>query len=132
MDSVELAASARICDHCPCRTPFLANPENIQRARDLHFVDPLDDGIREIVITLIAHGVETSESCEGGPGHSFPDPTVLFEGDNSGGLRALSVALAYGFPVTRLRRAWAIRDGLLHGPWWEMTFSPPRSKEITK
>jgi hypothetical protein len=29
-----------------------------------------------------------------------------------------------------LRRTWGVRDGMLHGPWWEMTFLPttaPRS-----
>jgi len=116
----------KICQHCPCRTPFAADPETIQRAQELHFEPPLDEGIREIVVTLIAHGVETFESCEGGPGHSYPEPTVRFEGDLSEGPRAVSVALGYGLPVSRLRRTWAIRDCMLHGPWWEMTFATPR------
>lgn len=105
----------------------MADPEAIQRARDLHFEPPLDEGIKEIVHTLIAQGVETFESCGGGDNHSFPEPTVRFEGGISEGLRAAAVALAYGLPVAALRRAWAIRDGMLHGPWWEMTFTPPRS-----
>src|ERR1700687_2531770 len=114
------------CDRCPAKTPLRPDPESIQRARELHFSPPLDEGIREIVIRLAANGVETFESCEGGPGHAFPEPTVRFEGESSEGLRALSVALENGLPVFRLRRAWGVIDGLIHGPWWEMTFLPPK------
>ena len=66
--------------------------------------------------------METFESCEGGLGHAYPEPTVRFEGATSEGLRALSVALENGLPVFSLRRAWGVIDGLIHGPWWEMTF----------
>lgn len=107
-------------------TPFRPDPETIQEASELRFEPPLDEGIRDIVIALASNGVETFESCEGGKGHSFPEPTVRFEGSSSEGLRALSVAIAHGLPVSRLRRAWGIIDGLIHGPWWEMTFLPPR------
>jgi hypothetical protein len=114
------------CANCPGRTPFRPDPESVQRARTLHFDPPLDDGIREIVITLAANGIETFESCEGGRGHSFPEPTVRFEGASSEGLRAISVALENGLPVRRLRRVWGVRDNMIHGPWWEMTFVPPK------
>jgi hypothetical protein len=114
------------CDQCPGRTPFRPDPESLQRAKDLIFEPPLDKGIREIVVTLLANGIETFESCEGGRGHSFPWPTVRFEGGASEGLRALSVALENGLPVDGLRRTWGIIDGAIHGPWWEMTFRPPK------
>src|ERR1700730_2442676 len=114
------------CDHCPGRTPFRPDPESVQRARESYFEPPLDEGIREIVITLVANGVETFESCEAGRGHSFPEPTVRFEGSASEGLRAISVALENGLPVRRLRHAWGFENGLIHGPWWEMTFDPPK------
>jgi hypothetical protein len=78
------------------------------------------------VLTLVSNGVETFESCEGGRGHSYPWPTVRFEGGASEGLRALSVAIANGLPVEQLRRTWGVIDGLIHGPWWEMTFYPPK------
>jgi hypothetical protein len=117
---------AERCGHCPSRTPLRPDPGNLQSAKELHFEPPLDEGIREIVITLVANGVETFESCEGGRGHSFPWPTVRFEGSSSEGLRALSVALENGLPVDSLRRAWGVVDGLIHGPWWEMTFKPPK------
>jgi hypothetical protein len=108
------------------KTPLRPDPTSIQRARDAVFEPPLDGGIREIVLTLVANGVETFESCEGGRGHSFPEPTVRFEGSSSEGLRALAIALENGLPVARLRRAWGIIDGSIHGPWWELTFWPPK------
>jgi hypothetical protein len=40
----------------------------------------LDAGIRKAVECLQAEGIETFESCEGGPGHSFPEPTIRFYG----------------------------------------------------
>jgi len=82
------------CSQCPCRTPFLDNAEAIQRARNLDFERALDPGIEQAVVILIAAGVETFESCEGGPGHSFPEPTVKFSGDRSEGYRAVAAALA--------------------------------------
>jgi hypothetical protein len=125
-DGVECMADLMTrCDHCPGRTPFRPDPDNLARARDLYFEPPLDEGIREVVITLIANGVECFESCEGGRGHSFPWPTVRFEGGASEGLRALSVALENGLPVDALRRTWGLIEGQIHGPWWEMTFKPP-------
>jgi hypothetical protein len=66
--------------------------------------------------------VETFESCEGGAGHSFADPTVRFYGERSEGFRALAVAQAYGLPVLDLRRYWQIVDGEPCGPYWELTF----------
>lgn len=111
---------------CHSRTPFRPDPESLQRARERHFEPPLDEGIRDIVITLVANGIETFESCEGGRGHSFTEPTVRFEGASSEGLRALSVALENGLPVSGLRRVWGLADAMIHGPWWEMTFWPPK------
>jgi hypothetical protein len=114
------------CAQCPGRTPFRPDPENLAQARELKFEPPLDDGIRDIVVMLIANGIETFESCEGGKGHSFPEPTVRFEGGDSEGLRAVSIAMENGLPVRRLRRTWGVQSNILHGPWWEMTFRSPK------
>jgi hypothetical protein len=114
------------CQPSPSKTPFRPDPTILDRAKAGVFEPPLDEGIRDFVLTLLANGIETFESCEGGRGHSFPEPTVRFEGDSSEGLRALSVALAHGMPVAELRRAWGVVDGLMHGPWWAMTFHPPK------
>lgn len=86
-----------------------------------HFDPPLDQGIREAVQVLRDGGVETFESCEGGEGHAYPEPTIRFHGDRSEGFRALALALRSGLNVAGLRRAWPVRDGEPTGPWWELT-----------
>lgn len=87
-----------------------------------HALKHLDEGIATQVLALREHGVETIESCEGGPGHAFPDPTVRFAGGTAEGYRALSVALQCGLRVAELRRVWSILDNELTGPYWELTF----------
>jgi len=84
---------------------------------------PLDAGIRRQVEALAAAGVETFESCEGGGGHAYPEPTVRFHGDQAEGFRALSVAMASSLRVTALRRTWPVNSGEPTGPYWEMTFA---------
>lgn len=85
----------------------------------------LDAGIAHEVRTLLANGVETVESCQGGQGHPFPEPTVRFAGGISEGPRALGIALQNGLRLTTLRRVWEIIDGEMTGPLWEMTFHHP-------
>ncbi len=87
------------------------------------FDSPLDPGISEIVLVLRRGGVETFESCQGGEGHAFPEPTVRFHGEMPEGMRALSVALYARLPVRELRRQWPIIEGEPTGPWWVMTFA---------
>lgn len=86
---------------------------------------PLDLGIGEYVDVLADAGIETFESCEGGEGHSYPEPTIRFHGDRAEGFKALSVALRSGLPISALRRMWPIVDGEPHGPCWEMVFFRP-------
>ena len=88
---------------------------------------PLDVGIAQAVILLRAEDVETFESCEGGPGHSYPEPTVRFHGNTAEGYRALAVAMQAGLRVKDLRRVWPVHDGEPTGPWWELTFWTPRT-----
>lgn len=85
---------------------------------------PLDAGIRTAVEALNAAKVETFESCEGGDGHAYPEPTVRFHGDQGEGFRALSVALSAGLKVSALRRTWPVIANEPTGPCWEMTFTP--------
>lgn len=74
------------------------------------------------MIALRSERVETFESCEGGDGHVFPEPTVRFFGDQSEGYRAFSVAVMHRLPVLSLRRYYSVTGSELEGPWWEMTF----------
>lgn len=85
-------------------------------------VRKVDPGIAQAVRVLWENGVETFESCEGGRGHSFAEPTVRFHGGQAEGFRALGVALEHGLRVAELRRYWTVLDGEPDGPYWEMTF----------
>ena len=93
-----------------------------------HWLASLDEGIAAYVDLLDAGGIETFESCEGGEGHAFPDPTVRFYGERSEGFRALAVALECGLPVLELRRYWQVLEGEPSGPNWEMTFRSKASR----
>ena len=100
------------------------------RERDEPRFNPeLDPGIREAVIALKDAGVETFESCQGGEGHSYVEPTVRFHGDRGEGMRALGVAISSGLPVQDLRLVWPVIDGNPTGPYWEMTFSRGKDDE---
>lgn len=89
---------------------------------DFDKITGLDEGVKRYVEVLIKAGIETFESCEGGKGHSYPEPTVRFYGDRSEGFKALAVAQQHAFPVCALQRTWPIVDGEPTGPWWELTF----------
>lgn len=84
----------------------------------------VDAGISKEVEVLISGGVETFESCEGGSGHAYPEPTIRFHGERSEGWKALSVALQSNLNVYALRRIWTINDGEPIGAYWEMVFRP--------
>lgn len=82
----------------------------------------LDAGIRHYVLVLRSKGIETCQSCQGGPGHTYLEPTIDFVGGKAEGPRAIAAALAHGLPVSELRRVWRTNDGELEGPIWSMTF----------
>src|SRR5208337_2020781 len=84
--------------------------------------ESLDPKIRPIVKILYEHGIETFESCDGGPRHAYPEPTVCFHGQQSEGFKALAIALQHGVRVSELRRYYSIQDGEPVGPKWAMTF----------
>ncbi|GAH43475.1 unnamed protein product [marine sediment metagenome] len=88
----------------------------------LEFSPPLDDGIRLAVELLCKVGIETYESCEGGEGHAYTEPTIRFHGDRSEGFKVLAIALQHNLPVARLSRLWTIQDGEPTGPTWEIVF----------
>ena len=87
----------------------------------------LDPRIAPLVHLLRHEGIETFESCEGGEGHAFSEPTIRFKGIKSEGFRAYAIATYHGFSVFSLRRVWDVNDGELTGPHWEMTFILPTS-----
>jgi hypothetical protein len=92
-----------------------------ERMKDPSF--GLDDGIRDAVVLLTQHGIETYESCEGGVGHSYPEPTVAFHDDNSKGLRALGICVQFGLPVKELQQVWQVdQDNAIFQIAWRVVF----------
>lgn len=84
---------------------------------------PLDIGIARAVRVLRDAGLTTVESCQGGEGHSYPEPTVKFEGTPACGWRAVTALMDHGLPVSELRLAWTFEFDQPHGPTWMVTFS---------
>jgi hypothetical protein len=83
----------------------------------------LDAGIRRAVQVLVDAGIETFESCEGGPGHTYPEPAVRFHGGPGDGWRALGACIVLDLRPTNLRRVWYVLDrNDPTGPYWEITF----------
>lgn len=83
----------------------------------------LDPGIRHYVLVLRSQGIETCQSCQGGPGHAYLEPTIEFRGGKGEGPRAVAAAVTHDLPVAELRREWSVRDGEMHGPIWTVTFN---------
>jgi hypothetical protein len=101
---------------------FLHVNRSLVCTADEQMLQGLDPGIKQVVTVLRSYGIETFESCEGGKGHAFPEPTVRFHGQISEGHRALAAAIEMGLKVAELRRVWPIIDKEPTGPWWELTF----------
>jgi len=118
------------CEHSP-HSELADLQAQLQRAREemrgrvKRPIPGLDAEITVMVETLREYGVETFESCEGGAGHSYPEPTVRFHGQPEEGFRAYAAAMERGLPVKDVRRIWTVVDGELTGPYWEMTFRDP-------
>jgi hypothetical protein len=90
---------------------------------EIGLLEGLDDGIREYVRCLRSNGVDTFESCEGGAGHAFAEPTIRLYGTTEAGWRALATCLAHALPVLALRRVWYVLDtNEPTGPDWELVF----------
>ena len=95
----------------------------------------IDPGIKQIVRILAENGVETCQSCaasgpfgeragkKNGDAHSYPEPTVEFQGSLAAGFHALEIAMTHGLPVGELRRVWSFQNGEPVGPIWAMTFN---------
>ncbi len=86
------------------------------------FSPPLDKGIKKYVEILRENGIETYESCEGGEGHAYLEPTICFYGEIAEGFRVLAIAIENALPVDEIRRFWSIQDLQPVGPDWAITF----------
>ena len=70
----------------------------------------LDDGIRKAVSVLREYGFETFESCEGGNGHCYAEPTVRFFGDDFDLIRAWEICTLNGLQVFEAKRVYRKTD----------------------
>lgn len=104
------------------KDPRNALPVGTLDGLDTFALPGLDVGIAHYVAILRSQGIETCESCEGGTGHAFPEPTINFFGQAGEGLRAVAAAMTYGLPIAELRRVWSVQDSELVGPLWAITF----------
>jgi hypothetical protein len=68
--------------------------------------DEIDVLILPIVELLNKNGFKTFESCQGGEGHCFKEPTVRFLGDEFDLLRAFDLCQFHLFPVYQGRRVF--------------------------
>ena len=66
----------------------------------------LDPLIKPAVKILMDHGFKTFESCQGGKGHAFYEPTVRFEGSEFDLVRAFEICRCYGLTPVAARRVY--------------------------
>lgn len=85
----------------------------------------LDPGIRFAVRVLHAEGFETCQSCQGGKGHAYDEPTVemIASGDDTRGFGALDALRSYGLPVNAVALVWPIKNGTPYEKNWRITFT---------
>ena len=97
----------------------------MEQAKAGTFAPPFDAGIRNIVFTLIANGVESSSLVKMERITVSQNLLCVSRGYRQRGYRHDAAASENRLPVSELRRTWGIIDGVIHGPWWVMTFRPP-------
>lgn len=87
--------------------------------------ESLDPGIRFAVRVLHAHGIETGQSCQAGPGHCYDHPTVDLvhtDATTGEGLAAVAALVRVGLPVRTLSYHYDIVDGLPSEGFWRIEF----------
>ena len=67
------------------------------------YIDPL---ILPAVEILNRHGFDTFESCQGGEGHCYPEPTVRFNGSEFDLIRAYEICKCYNLTVLAAKRVF--------------------------
>ena len=76
----------------------------------MEFIEGIDTGILPVVKVLNQHGFKTFESCEGGEGHCYNEPTVRFFGSEFDLIRAYEICRCYGFNVYEAKRVFLKED----------------------
>jgi hypothetical protein len=70
------------------------------------YPDNVDALILPAVKLLNENGFKTFESCQGGEGHAFGEPTIRFEGSEFDLIRAYEICQFYQLPVSEVRRVF--------------------------
>ena len=105
-------------------SPLRWTPDELREfARKIDPCGELDLGIVRAVQILIDADIATYESCQGGEGHAYHEPTVRFKGSPACGWRALATLMTYDLPIGRLSQTWEFVNGVPDGPVWEVTFT---------
>lgn len=73
-------------------------------------IEHLDPGIAPVVEILNNHGFKTFESCQGGDGHCFVNPTVRFYGSEFDLIRAYEICQCYRINVYEAKRVFLKSD----------------------
>ncbi len=98
--------------------------------------EPIDPGILGWVNLLRFHGIETVQSCQGGPGHAYSEPTVDFYGDRFEGWYAVSIALRAGefegLRAWELRRTWHLSTTEPDQPVWQLVLFGKGTSTLTR
>ena len=103
------------------------------------FYKILDPDIEPVVRLLHEHGVFTLESCQGGSGHAYGYPTVLFDGERDTARAVRKLAREHGLRPIRVNHQRPLfypikpfwKPGLLArswASWWTTSTTPNRSK----
>jgi hypothetical protein len=89
------------------------------------FYQELDPGIRFAVRVLHAGGFETCQSCQGGKGHAYFEPTIdlIARDDDAIGFGALATLRDYGLPLNGVAIVWPIANGQPYEKLWRVTFA---------
>ena len=91
--------------------------------------DDIDPGMRDLIRTLFESGFYTHESCQGGPGHARPLPTVLINRQHDLKSDIKPFLKKHGYRIfcvskgqyDRINPFWRISLE----PWPGLSYSPP-------
>lgn len=96
----------------------------------MDLIESLDPGIRDAVILLNKYGFHTFESCQGGNGHCYPEPTVRFFGEEFDLIRAYEICSIHGLNISDTRRIYRktpvysdVTNGGVIGMNWDKPFN---------